>query len=352
MKNLYWKALSLTCICAVFMVVGPTDTFAYGTFGGGCKDCHNTGDEFDGPGEPLHDLHNTFASSCFRCHNSTGDNPVTSLTADTPLDRGCVGCHGRSEDAGNDGLGAGLRQHHYNSGQTVCAGCHTDANPSNYTPVGEDVFPPFYIDEDLLPCEDTLDNDGDNTYDEADSDCIQIIEDSDCDGIADSVDNCPDTGNSNQLDADGDSIGDVCDNDPGCGNCGEDVCEVSFSDKVEELLTHYYLNILGRAPAESGLNYWTDEIMSLNCSGGDIKEGFISVAQSFFNSQEYLGRDRDDEEYVTDLYNTFFNREPDSVGFDYWTSQLSQGANRNDLLDYFVYSTEFNDFMDELFGLE
>ncbi|KKK94281.1 hypothetical protein LCGC14_2684430, partial [marine sediment metagenome] len=80
--------------------------------------------------------------------------------------------------AGNDGLseglGAGLRQHHVNAGISSCSGCHTDADPANYTPVGEDVFPPFYgvvanltVDD---PATDNLDNDGDLLYDAADPD--------------------------------------------------------------------------------------------------------------------------------------------------------------------------------------
>jgi hypothetical protein len=49
--------------------------------------------------------------------------------------------------------------------------------------------------------------------------------DSDGDSIPDDVDICPDTCNSQQLDADGDGIGDVCDDTPGCGGCGETSCE-------------------------------------------------------------------------------------------------------------------------------
>jgi hypothetical protein len=122
-------------------------------------------------------------------------------------------------------------------------------------------------------------------------------------------------------------------------------------NKVEDFITYYYWHILGRAPDSSGLTYWTDQIMSIASNDGDIKEGFISMAQAYFYSQEYLDRDRNDEEYVTDLYNTFFDRPPDSGGLAYWTDQLSQGASRSTVLDYFVYSTEFNDFMDEIFGI-
>ena len=343
MMNYDWKDLSIVCICAVFVLIGATDTFAYETFKGGCKSCHGRN----------HDLHIALTNNdCSRCHIKNGDNPLTGLNATE--DRGCVGCHGRIEDEGNDslpgGVGAGLRQKHYNSGETVCANCHTDANPSNYTPVGEDVFPPFYNTEGLDPCTDALDNDGDDINDGLDFDCIQV-DDTDFDGVLDDVDNCPSTFNSEQLDADIDSIGDLCDDTPGCGGCGESVCENSLTEKIEELLTHYYMNILGRGPDSGGLDYWTGELITLHSSGGDIKEGFISFAQTFFNSQEYLDRDRGDVEYVTDLYNTFFNREPDSGGLNYWTDQLSQGASRSTVLDDFVYSTEFNNFMNELFSI-
>jgi subtilisin family serine protease len=51
------------------------------------------------------------------------------------------------------------------------------------------------------------------------------IEDIDSDGIADGVDNCPNTCNPSQLDADSDGEGDVCDDTPNCGGCGQPICE-------------------------------------------------------------------------------------------------------------------------------
>jgi hypothetical protein len=109
----------------------------------------------------------------------------------------CTGCHGREEDntpanpdfGNSDGRGAGLRQHHYNSGVTTCTGCHQDADPANYTPVGEEVLPPYYanpgVNHPAIPtdsCNDDgseqfagltigLDNDGDTLYDSDDPGC-------------------------------------------------------------------------------------------------------------------------------------------------------------------------------------
>lgn len=152
----------------------------------------------------LHNLHRQtmLSGDCDTCHG-TGDrfpvilNQSAGGTGLSPVS--CMGCHGRSEDntAANpevssglgSGLGAGLRQHHYIAGETICAACHQDANPSNYTPVGENVLPDYYANpgighaaiptdscnpagsEDFAGIAEGLDNDGDGAYDGGDTDC-------------------------------------------------------------------------------------------------------------------------------------------------------------------------------------
>ena len=148
----------------------------------------------------LHNIHRQtmVSGDCNTCHGSS-TFPVLLASSDggdglDPI--GCMGCHGREEDtgAGNpegpNGYGAGLRQHHHNSGVTACAACHQDADPADYTPVGEDVLPPYYANPGANhptiptgPCNEDgsenfagdpqgQDNDGDGAYDGDDGDCV------------------------------------------------------------------------------------------------------------------------------------------------------------------------------------
>ncbi|RMF92421.1 MAG: choice-of-anchor D domain-containing protein, partial [Nitrospinota bacterium] len=170
----------------------------------GCADCHGSfraspyTSLSDGQswGDDLHDVHRRtmLGGDCNTCHTGSSRTPVFLNSSNggnglEPLS--CVGCHGRAEDVrGVGGYGAGLRQHHWNAGETVCAGCHDDANPASFTPVGEDVLPPYYASPGTghnIPTDSCnpppdfpenyaastlgLDNDGDSSYDTADPDC-------------------------------------------------------------------------------------------------------------------------------------------------------------------------------------
>lgn len=142
---------------------------------------------------------NMVSFECLACHQSVSSlyDPVsidTSAGAGGLSPKGCVGCHGREQDAGHDsvsgGRGAGLRQQHFRAAVTVCAaaGCHTDANPANYVPVGENIAPANYFTPDTAhpnkptdPCNANgseskfgpvgLDNDGNGLYDLDDPAC-------------------------------------------------------------------------------------------------------------------------------------------------------------------------------------
>jgi hypothetical protein len=146
----------------------------------------------------LMDVHSSVMlnGDCDTCHGSGPKFPVLigSSKGGTGLDPiGCAGCHGRAADGtgtGSEGFGAGLRQHHWDAGIQLCVNCHSDSNPANFTPVDEDILPPYYSASDpshpLIPSDSCnpladgfpedyegstlgLDNDGDGLYDEADA---------------------------------------------------------------------------------------------------------------------------------------------------------------------------------------
>ena len=137
----------------------------------------------------------------------------------------------------------------------------------------------------------------------------------------------------NQEDSDADGVGDVCDIDA----------------KIKVLVREYYLNILGREPDTGGWNYWTSEIKRTVGLGIYVGEGFQAEARFFFNSPEYLSKNTSATVFVTALYHTFLQREPDSEGLTYYVGQLSC-LTRNMLITEFANSAEFKQLMMNTFG--
>ena len=116
------------------------------------------------------------------------------------------------------------------------------------------------------------------------------------------------------------------------------------------LVTHYYRAILRRAPDAGGASYWAAEAARVQALGLNPNEAWFALAGTFFTSAEYLAFGRDDTGFVTDLYNTFFNRAPDGPGLAYWTGQLAGGLPREVALVAFMFSTEFVNFTQAIFG--
>ena len=96
-----------------------------------------------------------------------------------------------------------------------------------------------------------------------------------------------------------------------------------------------YTKALGRQYEVTGLNDWCDRILSGRWTINDVS------TTGFFNSQEFYNRNLSNEEYVKVLYRTFFDREYDQSGYDYWMAKLGSGMHRNDVLKGFANSQEF-----------
>ncbi len=197
--------LQIVLTVMIIMLLMPVTSLAYERYNDGCQDCHGAFTDSVSPKGSIivpnkHNMHRSgtaMGTECNLCHtDGDNDNPFLGSsdgTANNP-GLGCSGCHGRDADTGLDtissGRGAGLRQHHWNAGETVCAECHTDVDPASNTLMGEFVVPTYYGTVDTnadMPCNDVaqanmnenwtigdfvgLDTDGDYIYDVDDPDC-------------------------------------------------------------------------------------------------------------------------------------------------------------------------------------
>src|SRR4030095_8854119 len=54
-----------------------------------------------------------------------------------------------------------------------------------------------------------------------------------------------------------------------------------------------------------------------------------ALGKTLFESAEYTARNRDNHEYVYDLYKTFLMRDPDSSGWAYWESVVPTNGREN-----------------------
>ncbi|MBK8010292.1 MAG: DUF4214 domain-containing protein [Deltaproteobacteria bacterium] len=114
---------------------------------------------------------------------------------------------------------------------------------------------------------------------------------------------------------------------------------------VNQLITHYYTSILGRNPDSGGLAYWAGQVSAKMTLGLDAKPVFRDIAFGFLTSAEYTSKRTTNTEFVTTLYRTFFRRAPDAGGLNYWVGRLSSGATRASVMQGFVNSQEFTNYM-------
>jgi hypothetical protein len=133
------------------------------------------------------------------------------------------------------------------------------------------------------------------------------------------------------------------------GSMGPTVINLAGTGE-RSLVSHYYNSILNRQPDAGGKAYWEGEAARLAALGANPNEVWYVMADTFFNSAEYLSYNKTDAQFVTDLYNTFFNRAPDASGQGYWVGQIQQGMPRELVLYSFLFSTEFRDFTTQIFG--
>lgn len=103
---------------------------------------------------------------------------------------------------------------------------------------------------------------------------------------------------------------------------------------VDAFVVRLYTVALGRGFDQGGLDYWTDRVVLEGLSGADLAEGFLF-------SDEFLGKDLTNEEFLDVLYKTFFDREADEGGKTNWLNAMASGLDKKAVIVGFIDSTEW-----------
>ena len=106
------------------------------------------------------------------------------------------------------------------------------------------------------------------------------------------------------------------------------------NDKVRAFVIRCYWLILGREPDMMGLENWTNKLKNKSATAAEIIFGFIA-------SREFTAMNKPSEELIEILYRTMLNRASDESGRRSWSSLIAGGASRNQLINGFCNSREF-----------
>lgn len=123
-------------------------------------------------------------------------------------------------------------------------------------------------------------------------------------------------------------------------NIDNDYIQTVSREDAENFVSRMYTVALGRTSDEEGLDYWSDKLV-------DQKIDATGITYQFFDSKEYQAKNRTNEEYLDDLYQTILGRKPDAEGKAYWLKALEEGQSRTVVMSCFANSNEFSEICDE-----
>ena len=68
---------------------------------------------------------------------------------------------------------------------------------------------------------------------------------------------------------------------------------------------------------------------------------FDVATVGFFNSPEYVRKNKSPEEFVSDCYRALMGREPEADGLAFWRQKMEEGMTREQVVLGFGHSPEF-----------
>ena len=116
---------------------------------------------------------------------------------------------------------------------------------------------------------------------------------------------------------------------------GVSVKATTAADPVDTYVTYLYHTVLDREPEKEGLGYWTNRLKNGD-SAASVAKGFFVI------THELEGKNLTNEEYIRKIFITLYQREPFSGELAYWKKILDENAlNRGLVFDKLVYTNEF-----------
>jgi hypothetical protein len=123
------------------------------------------------------------------------------------------------------------------------------------------------------------------------------------------------------------------------------------------LVNDLYRGFLDRLPDSERFNWWLKDNPSMNmrdaqCSGpAAVRNLTNQIALAFIQSNEYTTRNRNNNQYVEDLYNGILKRGEDPAGYIHRVTSLNNDTyNRVQMLSEFTNSPEFQTRVQAVIG--
>ena len=118
---------------------------------------------------------------------------------------------------------------------------------------------------------------------------------------------------------------------------------ITYNSGVRTFVENNYKGVLSRHSETEGAEFWSKQIIDKGMTVDAFKECSIC----FFHSKEFLEKNYNNEQFVDTLYHTFLRREPDADGKAFWLAKMEIGMTRDEVIDGFVNSQEFGQFIDD-----
>lgn len=101
----------------------------------------------------------------------------------------------------------------------------------------------------------------------------------------------------------------------------------------DEFITFIYRSILGVKPSAKHYAYWVKKLQK-----GKSRE---DVIRYFFNTDHYKDKNKNNNDFIKDLYKTILNRTPSQKEINLWIPQFKKVENRGDIINMFFDSEEY-----------